>query len=235
MKTIIGSRDEILRRASDAVLQLLREKPDAVLALSANDDCLLLYRTLVLRCREEKLELTRARFFAVTEFDGLPGKDPRSCRARLREALLAAADPLSERSIFLSEELEPAYGQLIAEAGGLDFAILGLGERGRIGFNEPATPFDSVTHRQKLTKATRRELAPLFGGEELVPAFGYTMGIHTLLGARAIAVIALGDQRADPVFRMLYARTDSFVPAAYLQLPSLVTVYLDEPAASKLS
>lgn len=234
MKTIIECRDEILRRASDRIVELLREKPEAVLALSANDDCLALYCELARLSREGELDLSKARFFAVTEFDGLSGKDPRSCRARLRDALLREADPRSERSIFLSPVLEPAYGQLIAEAGGLDLAILGVGERGRIGFNEPATPFDSVTHRQKLTKATQRELAPLFGGEELVPSYGYTMGIHTLLGANEIVVIALGEQRAVPVFRMLYARTDSFVPAAYLQLPSLVTVYLDGAAAARL-
>ena len=234
MKTIIAGRDEILIRAADSVAALLREKPDAVLALSANDDCLLLYREFARRSRDGELDLSKTRFFAVTEFEGLSGRDPLSCRARLRDALLREADPRSERSIFLSPELEPAYGQLIAEAGGLDLAILGVGERGRIGFNEPATPFDSVTHRQKLTKATQRELAALFGGEEQVPAYGYTMGIHTLLGAGEIIVISLGESRAEPVHRMLYARTDSFVPAAFLQLPSFVTVDLDEAAASKL-
>lgn len=234
MKTIISDRAETLRRAADAIEEILVRKPEAVLALSADDDCLALYRELAARVRAGRLDFSRARFFAAAEFEGLEPEDEKSCRSRLKSALLDEVDPAGERSIFLSAGKEESYDATIAGCGGLDLAVLGVGERGRIGFNEPATPFDSITHRQKLTKATKRSLAPLFGGEEQVPDFGYTMGIHTLLGAGELLVLACGEERADPVFRMLYARTDSFVPAAFLQLPLQVSVYLDEAAASKL-
>ena len=230
MKTSVAASEEILQQAASAVAAVLAAKPDAVLTLGANDECLRLYRLLAGRC-----DLSRARFVALTEFEGLSADDPRSCRERLREALLRDADPTGERSIFLSpENLDELDGEL-AEAGGLDLVILGVGERGRIGFNEPATPFDSAPHRQKLTRATKRELASLFGGEEPVPDYGLTLGIKTITEARQIFVLALGELRADPVFRMLYARTDSFVPAAFLQLPPKVSVYLDEAAAQRLS
>lgn len=234
MKTYTAPADEIIRLAADRIGALLRAQPASVLALSAGGDCLRLYRELAVRCRAGTLDLTEARFFAVAEFDGLSDGDPRSCRSRLREALLAEADPSGERSVFLSVENAETYDAQIAAAGGLTLAILGLGPRGRIGFNEPATPFKAVTHRQKLTKASGRELAALFGGEEQVPAFGYTMGIHTLTQAKRTLVLALGEERAELVFRMLYARTDSFVPAAFLQLPLEVEVYLDPAAAAKL-
>lgn len=234
MKTIITDRAEALRRAADEIAACIARKPDAVLALSADEDCLALYRELAIRVRAGMLDLSRARFFAVTEFEGLDVSDEKSSRSRLKSALLDTADPEGGRCVFLAAEEEADYDARIASAGGLDLAVLGVGERGRIGFNEPATPFDSLTHRQKLTKATKRSLAPLFGGEEQVPDFGYTMGIHTLLGAGELLILALGEDRADPVFRMLYARTDSFVPAAFLQLPLQVSVYLDEAAASKL-
>ncbi len=234
MKTITSHSTEVLSRAADQIEEYVREHPRAVLALGANDDCLRLYRELAARCMSGRLDLSGVRFFAVTEFDGLPDGDRNSCRSRLREALLAQADPTGERSYYLDGEQAVEYGALIAQSGGIDLAILGIGPRGRIGFNEPATPFDAKTHRQKLTKATRRELSALFGGEDQVPDFGYTMGIHTLLGAKELLVLALGDDKADPVFRMLYARTDSFVPAAFLQLPLQVTVYADDAAAAKL-
>lgn len=234
MKTCTAHTDDIIRLAADRIGELLRAQPGSVLALSANDDCLRLYRELRSRCRAGTLNLSEAHFFAVAELEGLRDGDPRSCRSRLREALLAEADPDGARSVFLTAENAEEYDERIAAAGGLSLAILGLGARGRVGFNEPATPFDAVTHRQKLTKATRRELAALFGGEEQVPEHGCTMGIQTLLRAKNTLVLALGEERADPVFRMLYARTDSFVPAAFLQLSPEVGVYLDTAAAANI-
>lgn len=233
MKTQIADREGALRQAAEEFRALLREKPDAAVALSANDDCLALYRTLTASPEAPGI-FSRARLFAMTEFDGPAPEDPRSCRSRLKEALLDAVDPSGRRSCFLCADSAEDYDEGIAEAGGLDLAVVGLGERGRIGFNEPATPYDSKTHRQKLTKATKRELAPLFGSEEQVPDFGWTMGIRTIVSAKRILVVALGEERADPVFRMLYARDDSFVPAAFLQLPAQVSVWLDESAAQKL-
>lgn len=234
MKTIRADTDKALSLAADRVAELLRRNTNACIALSAHDDCLRLYRVLRERSRAGQTDLSGARYFALSEFEGLPADDPRSCRSRLKEALLDEADPDGERSLFLTAENAADYDARIAGAGGLDLAILGLGPRGRVGFNEPATPFDSVTHRQKLTKASRRELAALFGGEEQVPEFGLTMGVRTLMGAKESLVVALGPERADPVFRMLYARTDSFVPAAFLQLALEVDIILDPAAAEKL-
>ena len=234
MKTRIFDREEAVLRAADSVCELLSSKPEAVLALGANDECLLLYRELARRAAGGTLDLSRARFFAVTEFDGLAPDDGRSCRARLRAALLDLADPEGKRSVFPDADTVETVDRQIADCGGLDLAVLGIGERGRIGFNEPGTPFDSTAHRQKLTKATKRELAPLFGGEDKTPDFGYTLGIHTLTEAGRILLLALGEERADPVFRMLYARTDSFVPAAFLQIPLQVEIVLDRDAAAKL-
>ncbi len=234
MKTSIAERETILERAADRVCELLRREPAARLLLSAHGDCLPLYRQLRARMEAGTLDLSRARFFGAAEFEGLPEGAPESCRSRLRESLLAAADPEGVRTAFLTEENAADYDAAIEAAGGLTLSVLGLGERGRVGFNEPGTPFDSSTHRQKLTKATKRELSALFGSEEQTPDFGYTVGIHTLLRARRTLVLALGGQRADPVFRMLYARTDSFVPAAFLQLSPEVEIFLDPAAASKL-
>ena len=234
MKTVTGKTSRILTQAADQIADTISTHPHTVIALGANDDCLLLYHELRSRCVLGTLDLSGIRFFALTEFDGITADDPNSCRSRLREALLDAADPNGDRSIFLNEKNAEDYDSMIAKAGGLDLAILGVGQRGRIGFNEPGTAFDSVTHRQKLTKATKRELSAVFGGEDGVPGFGLTMGIQSILGAKEILVFTCGKDQADPVFRMLYARDDSFVPAAFLQLPLQVTVYADEAAAAKL-
>ena len=95
-------------------------------------------------------------------------------------------------------------------------------------------PFDSLTHRQKLTDKTRAQLAASFGSAEAVPEYAWTMGIKTLVSARKILVLAYGEEKAWAVFQMLYARDDSVIPAAFLQVPAEVTVLVDSAAAQKL-
>lgn len=229
MKTIIRSPEECCREAGAQIRDLLREKPDAVLALAAGRSTRPLYRELARLCAAGELSLRRARVFAVAEFEGSPSE--LSCRRQLEEALLPETDLDPANCHFLPAE---DYDGDIAAAGGLDLAVLGLGDNAHIGYNEPATPFDILTHRQKLTDATRRQLAPVFGGEDRVPAYAWTMGVKTLTLARQILLLAFGEEKAKPAFQMLYARTDSAVPAAFLQLPLNVSVYLDEAAASNL-
>lgn len=234
MKTTVLPRAEALAAAADAISALLLEKPDAVMAVSAGESCLALYDVLAARCTAGQLDLSGARIFALTEYEGLSAEDPRSCRALLETRLLVPCGIPVEHVCFLSSEDYENYDAEIAAAGSLDLTVLDIGVNGRFGFNEPATPYDSRTHRQKLTQKTRMELAPQFGGEEAVPVYGLTAGVKTVVGAKEILVLSLGESRADAVFKMLYARTDGIMPAAFLQLPMNVHVYLDEEAAAKL-
>lgn len=227
---MISDFQELLDKAAAQVKALLKEKPEAVLALSAGEDCIRLLERLAGMQQAGELSFARAKFFAVTE---LCGKEP-YVKSRLNDCFFSRVDAERENCFFLSEEKLEKYDGMIAEKGGIDLAILDIGLNARIGFNEPATPFDSLSHRQKLSDSSRRELAPLFGGEERVPEFGLTMGIKTLVSARDILLISSGESRADAVFNMLYGRNDSFVPAAFLQIPLNVTVYLDGASARKL-
>ncbi len=232
MKTIVSSREDCCRRAAEEICSLLREKPDAALALAAGRTMTGLFRELSGLCGAGDCSLARARVFAVTEFDG--GDPEKSCRAQLERELLEQTDLKPENCRFLSAETWETCEAAVAAAGGLDLAVLGLGDNGHFGYNEPATPFASRTRRQKLTEATRRQLAERFGSPEAVPAYAWTMGVKTLTEARKILVLAFGEEKAKPAFQMLYARDDSFVPAAFLQLPRDVLVYLDPAAAAKI-
>ena len=230
MKTVIANAEELLDRAAAQVKTLLEEKPDAVLALSAGEDCLLLLERLAKMQQAGELCFSRAKFFAVTELCG----GEHSVKDRLTKAFFRCTDVQEGNCVFLTEDNFEQYDEMLSASGGMDLAILDIGLNARIGFNEPATPFDSLTHRQKLSDSSRRELSPLFGTEEKVPEYGLTMGIKTLVSARSIMLLASGESRAEPVFRMLYGRNDSFVPAAFLQIPLNVTVYLDGASAEKL-
>lgn len=112
----------------------------------------------------------------------------------------------------------------------IDLAILGIGYKGQIGFNEVGTQYNTFTHEQKLTASTIEEFSQ-FGD---IGLSGITFGIKTLVSSKEIIVFACGEKRADAVFGMMYGRNDSTVPAAFLQIPQNVTVYADNDAASKL-
>lgn len=232
MKTIIAENKDFYTLAADEIARLVSRRNDAVLALSAGRTMEGLFEELARRCSAGTLSLAKVRVFAVTEYENVP--ESLSCRRAILRGLVEKTDLEEENCTFLSGENEEDYDAQIARLGGLDLAVLGLGDNAHIGYNEPATPFDTLTHRQKLTDATKRQNAEVFGSFEAVPDFAWTMGIKTLVSAGEILVLAAGAEKAEPAFRMLYARTDSAVPAAFLQIPLNVTVILDREAAAKI-
>lgn len=229
MKTLIKDLPELEKICAEKVRQLLKEKPGSLLALTAGRTTEGLYALLGEMCRRGELSFREAKIFAVTEYVG--GNEADSCRSLLRKQLIDGID-LPEGSFFVPEEKEPEkYDELIEAAGGIDLCILGIGINGHIGYNEPATPFDSHTHVQKLTDATHRQYQ---GGERQLTEYALTMGIKTIVASRNILLLAAGQEKADAVFKMIYGRTDSYIPAAFLQIPLEVTVCTDPAAAAKL-
>lgn len=232
MKTIISAANDVYINAARHIKALLDEKPDAAIAFSVGRSMDGLFAALAAMSAAGEVSFAAAKVFAVTEFLGAP--NALTCRARLEAGLLDKVGVAPENRHFPCRENFDTYDDEIAAAGGLDMAVLGIGHNGHFGYNEPGTPFDSLTRIQILAPATRRQLADTFGGEEKVPEKAVTMGIKTITSARDIAVLAFGEDKAAAVFEMLYARDDSIIPAAFLQIPVNVTVYLDEAASSKL-
>lgn len=234
MKTLVLNRPALLETAAERIAALVEKKPNAVIGLSAEEPALSVYALLAERCRQGALSLSKVRFFTVTEFDGLDSGSEHNRGQKLKAFFTENTDADARLFTVLEPSNWEQYEVMLAACGGLDLAIPELGVNSRVGFNEPATPFDTRTHRQKLTNPTRRELAAEFGGEDRVPVYGLTMGIKTLVEATELLVLAEGEDKARAVFHMLYGRDDSIYPAAFLQIPLQVTVLVDEAAASKL-
>ena len=229
MKTVIAAPADLNRQIAVKIQALLMEKPDAVLGLTAGRSTQGVYALLGQMCAQKELSLAKASIFAVTEYVGAqPGH---SCRDILLRELIGHTD-LNPANFFVPDENAPEqYDAAIRSAGGLDLCLLGIGINGHIGYNEPATPFDSLTHLQKLTDATCRQYA---GTDRQLTEKALTMGIKTIVSSRETLLLATGHEKADAVFKMIYGRTDSTVPAAFLQIPLEVTAYLDSAAAGKL-
>ncbi|MCF0122836.1 MAG: 6-phosphogluconolactonase [Ruminiclostridium sp.] len=221
MKIITDTKENITGLVAEKVRELVKNKPDAVIGFSAGNS----FKDVFSKLQGEELKAVRA--FSVCEYAGCD-----NLGAQLESELYSMTGIVDFRR---PKESEPeSYDEEISACGGLDLVLLGVGLNGSIGFNEPATPFDSLTHLQQLTDATKRMKAEEFGGEKNVPSHGVTMGLKTLFGAKSVILLALGEEKAPIVRKLVHGRTDTYIPAAMLQLHMNMTLCLDNDAASKL-
>ncbi len=227
MKTeICKNTNDLVEIAIKAIQNQLNTKPDSVLALACGETMKPLWAAL------SDVSMQEARVLCVTELIG--AEEAKTCRHALTEGLIERTDLRPENCFFPDPDAPEAYDRLIDDLGGVDLAVLGIGEDCHIGYNEPGTLFEARTHVQKLTDRTKRQLLKRGFTEADMPEHAVTMGIHDLTKARHILLLAFGGDKAAAVYQMLYAKTTPYIPAAYLQIPPEVTVLLDEKAAGKL-
>ncbi len=232
MKTIICEKSQLPEKAADYIAKILQQKQNAVLAMACGETMKPVWKRLADRCEKGGLSFAGVRVLCVTEF--ADAAEEKSCRHALRTGLLEHVDVRPENCFFPDPNAPEEYDRLIERLGGIDLAVLGIGEDCHIGYNEPGTLFDTATHVQKLTDRTRRQLLKRGFTEQDMPQYAVTMGVRTLTDAGEILVIASGGDKAGAVYQMLYAKTTPYIPAAYLQIPLEVTVLLDTEAAREL-
>ena len=126
------------------------------------------------------------------------------------------------------------YDQVIAD-NPVDIQILGIGQNGHIGFNEPGAAFDSNTQEVQLTESTIKANARFFEHEEDVPRYAISMGLASIMKSKHILIEAYGEDKADAIKGMIEGPVTTDLPASVLQNHDNVTVIIDEAAASKLS
>lgn len=236
----MGTAEKIAEEAARQYVELLAKKPNAVLGLATGSTPLGLYARLVELYRQGKLSFAECETFNLDEYVGLDGSHDQSYRYFMNKNLFSQVDVRLDHTHVPSgsvgsDEEAALYDRQIKDAGGVDLQLLGIGLNGHIGFNEPLTPFDSLTHIVKLTDSTREANRRFFASIDEVPTHAVTMGIRTVMSAKSILLMATGENKADIIKKTVEGRPEIAVPASLLQLHEDVTVYLDEAAASKLS
>ncbi|MET9254358.1 glucosamine-6-phosphate deaminase [Streptomyces sp. NPDC003717] len=226
---------------AEAMAQLLRRKPDALLGVATGSTPLPVYEALSAKVRTGAVDAGRARIAQLDEYVGLPAEHPESYRSVLRREVL---EPLGiGMDAFLGPDGTAAdvqaacveYDRALGEAGGVDLQLLGIGTDGHIGFNEPCSSLASRTRIKTLTEQTRVDNARFFEGDiEQVPHHVITQGIGTILEARHLVLLATGEGKADAVAASVEGPVAAVCPASALQLHPHATVVVDEAAASKL-
>lgn len=229
------------------VASLIRSKADAggiaVLGLATGSTPVGLYRELIRLHREEGLSFANVLTFNLDEYYGLERSHPESYWRFMHDQLFDHIDiPASQihipdgtvarHDVFASCR---SYEDAIAEAGGIDLQILGIGRTGHIGFNEPGSGADSRTRLVTLDTVTRRDAARDFLGEENVPRHAITMGVGTILEARSIVLLAWGEAKADVVVRAVEGVPCAELPASFLQAHENCRFFVDQAAARKLA
>ncbi len=242
-----ASHSEIERVLVDRIAELIRSnngrgKP-TVLGLATGSTPLGIYRELIRMHREEDLDFSSVHTFNLDEYFPMDPGSPHSYHRYMRENFFDEINiPEAQIHIPGGEMLPEAveehcrqYEAAIREAGGIDFQILGIGRTGHIGFNEPGSGAESRTGMIFLDTITRRDAAADFFGEDNVPQRAITMGVGTILEAREIALVALGEHKAQIVRRAVEGKISAEVAATYLQDHPNATVHLDGAAASCLT
>ena len=237
MKVIIDTAENIAALAAQQYVDLLKRKPNAILGGATGSTPLGLYAELVRLNKAGKISFKDASSFNLDEYVGLDGTHNQSYRYFMDHNLFDHIDIDKSRTRVPSgiDTSDPAaYDKEIAAAGGVDLQLLGIGNNGHIGFNEPGTPFGSLTHIVELTESTREANKRFFASIDEVPTHAVTMGVKTVMQARSIILMAIGPAKAPIMKEMLQGPVTEKVPASVLQLHPDVTVYMDYEAAKLL-
>ena len=242
---IADSYEDLCRSVARRMAEIIRQagRPYVVLGLATGSTPLGIYRELIRLHRDEGLDWSRVVTFNLDEYYPMSPESLHSYHRFMWENLFQHVNIRPENVHIPRGDLprdavaahSEEYEAQIAQAGGIDFQILGIGQTGHIGFNEPGSSPTSRTRLVVLDTITRRTAASDFFGEGNVPAEAITMGVATILEAREVALIATGEHKAGIVKRAVEGEIDPTVAATYLQRHPNASVILDPPAAAELT
>jgi glucosamine-6-phosphate deaminase len=232
--------DQMSRAAAGAVAELLNAKPNAVLGMATGSTPLGVYQELVRMHKRGELDFSQVTTFNLDEYVGLPTNHEQSYHFFMHENFFKHVN-IPPQNVHIPSGTTSNYRAFcewyekrIADCGGIDVQILGIGSDGHIAFNEPASSLSSRTRLKTLAKQTIEDNARFFESREQVPVYAITMGVGTILEARQILLLANGKKKAAAVAAAVEGPVTSMITASALQMHPDATVYVDEDAASEL-
>lgn len=229
--------EKACRQAANLISAQVILKPNAVLGLATGSTPVGVYDQLGKGYEQGDLDFSEATSFNLDEYVGLSPEHDQSYhyymhhnffrKVNFRPGATHVPDGLSDSP----EQVCAAYDRAIAEMGGIDLQLLGIGHNGHIGFNEPGDAFEKATHVVTLKESTIQANARFFTNAAAVPTQAVTMGMQSILHARRILLMACGAEKKDILQKSLYGPITPEVPASILQLHPNLTVVFSEEAA----
>ena len=238
---IVNHRADVGCIAADAIERVVKTQATPTIGLATGSSPLPIYAELIERHQAGRLSFSSAVMFLLDEYVSLAADHPQSYLTFIRQHFTDHVDVRADQVHGLdgcATDLVAAcrsYEALIAQHGGIDLQILGIGQDGHIGFNEPSSSLGSRTRLKTLKPQTRSDNARFFESPAEVPSHVLTQGIATILEARHLILVATGAEKAEPVALMVEGPVTAMVPASALQFHPHATVIADEAAAAQLS
>lgn len=239
---LIACKDytEMSQKAANEILELVHREKRCTLGLATGSTPEGVYKVLVEDFNKGETSYKHVSSVNLDEYVGLAKDNPNSYHHYMKSNLFQHIDlPESQQLIpngeakDLEEECR-GYEKTIAELGGVDLQLLGIGHNGHIGFNEPGTPFTSRTHVVDLAEKTRKANARFFSDVSEVPTQAITMGIETILESKKILLLISGKSKAEALSKLMNGPIDESFPASILKNHPNVTIMADEEAMSLL-
>lgn len=237
----VKNYEEMSKKAAEIISAQVILKPDSVLGLATGSTPIGIYKNLIEGYKEGTLDFSQVKTVNLDEYKGLAPENKQSYRYFMNANLFNHVNINKENTNVpngLEENMEfecDRYDNVIRDLGGVDLQLLGIGNNGHIGFNEPADFFAKGTHCEALTQSTIDANSRLFEEGEVMPTSAYTMGITTIMDAKIILLVANGKGKAKALKEALTGDITPKVPASILQMHKNVIIVADEEALSELN
>ena len=237
MKFIVcNNYDEMSLEAGKIVIQQIKSKSDSILGLATGSTPVGLYKELIKAYEAGEISFKDVKSFNLDEYYPIKKSNDQSYYYFMNDNLFSHVDIKLENTDIPNGEANDAsaeclsYEERIASSNGVDVQILGIGQNGHIGFNEPDEYLDSITHLTGLTQNTIEANSRFFDSIDDVPKAALTMGIGTILKARKIILLASGANKREAIEALKDTRLTCNCPATMLKLHNDVIVICDKEA-----
>lgn len=240
MKVIIAKDyEEMSKKAFEVMREVVKGNPRAVLGLATGSTPVGLYKNMIEDHKRNGTSYREIRTVNLDEYAGLDYSSDQSYVYFMRSNLFDYIDiDLKNTNIENGKAADrqaecDRYNRLL-EGMQQDIQVLGIGSNGHIAFNEPGTPFGSVTHIVDLAESTIKDNSRMFKSIDEVPRQAFTMGLKNIMNAKKILILANGANKAKAVYGLVKGEVTEAVPASVLQLHPDCTLVCDEAAAALL-
>ncbi|MFI3327878.1 MAG: PIG-L family deacetylase [Rikenellaceae bacterium] len=211
-----------------------------VLGLTTGRTPLGMYRALVKLHKDGKLSFKNVAVCSLDEFYPIASNEQQSRNFRIHEEFLNHVDIEAKNVKIIdgsvSEDKVSEYCAAYDEAArSIDLMVVGYGENGQVGFNEPGSYAKSSTRLVQLSHNTLKAHSDIFFGLENTPKVAITMGLGTIMSAKKIVLMAWGEDKASITKKIVEGTVSDMVPASHLQQHSNIEVVIDEDAATMLT
>ena len=237
MKVIVCDNYEaISAEGAKLIANQLKEKSNSILGLATGSTPVGMYRKLIEMNQKGEIDFSDVTSFNLDEYYPISPDNSQSYRYFMEENLFGKVNIKTERTHVPAGNCEDiaaeceAYDAAIDAAGGIDLQVLGIGQNGHIGFNEPEDALYCNTHLTPLTESTIQANSRFFDSADDVPTHAVTMGIKSITKARTILLLASGKSKHDAVTALLNDRITTACPATLLKLHPNVYLICDKDA-----